>query len=197
MSAAREVSIERKAVTIRVGAASLEAELVLPASATAVVLHAGLRDDARALADRLAREARFASLLVDLRVPADDGQPADLALLAQRLAVVTDWITMHEALRWIPFGYSATGIAAAAALVTASARREVRAVVCRSGRPDLAGAALENVRVPTLLVVDEADDALVALNRSARPRLRTSELAVVPRGAIEARSADWLVHALA
>lgn len=198
MSAARDRSIDCVDVEIRVGSATLAADLVLPANATAVVLHAssGSKSDARWLADHLAREPRFASLVVDLR--AGDDTPIDLAVLAQRLAVATDWIAMHTTLRWLPLAYSATGMGAAAALVTASTRREVRAVVSRSGRADLAGAALENVRVPTLLLVDEADDALVALTRSARPRLRTkSELAIIPGATIAARAADWLVRTLA
>lgn len=194
MSAARDESVERVNVAIRVGGVELEADLVLPADAPAVVIHAGPIDESRPLVDYLVQHARFASLAIRLRT--EPAEPLDVALFAQRLAVATDWVVMHDTLRWLPLGYAATGIASAAALVTASARREVRAVVARAGRPDLAGAALENVRVPTLLVVDEADDALVALNRSARPRLRTSELAIVARHEMQSRAADWLRHAL-
>lgn len=194
MSAARDESIERARVAIRVGGIELEGDLALPANAVAVVLHAGSRDESRSLAEHLVEHERFASLAIALR--ADPAEPLDVALFAQRLAVVTDWVVMHDKLRWLPLGYSASGIEAAAALVTASARREVRAVVARAGRPDLAGGALENVRIPTLLIVDEADDALVALNRSARPRLRTSELAIVARHEMLSRTNDWLRHAL-
>ena len=193
MDAARDESISRGVVLIRVRGAELEADLLLPANAVAVVIRAGRRDDAQGLVQHLAEHRRIASLSVDLRV---GDEPPDLAMLAQRLAVVTDWVVMHDALRWLPLAYCASGIDAAAALVTTSARSEVRAVVARAGRPDLAGGALENVRVPTLLVVDEADDALVALNRSARPRLKTSELAIVSRDAMLARTAEWLAHAL-
>lgn len=195
MSAARDESIHRTDVSIRVGTSELAGILVLPANAVAVVIHAGSHDgEARSLSDHLAHHARIASLAIGLR--ADHTEPLDVAVLAQRLAVATDWVVMHETLRWLPLGYSATGIEAAAALVTTSARRDVRALVTRAGRPDLAGNALENVHVPTLLVVDESDDALVALNRSARPRLRKSELATVARGAMLSRAADWLRHAL-
>lgn len=195
MSAARDESVERVNVAIRVGGVELEADVVVPADAPAVVIHAGPIDESRPLVEHLVHHARFASLAIRLRT--DPGEPLDVALLAQRLAVATDWVVMHDKLRWLPLGYAATGIASAAALVTASARREVRAVVARAGRPDLAGAALENVRIPTLLVVDEDDDALVALNRSARPRLRTSELAIVANHEMQSRAAEWLKHALA
>jgi putative phosphoribosyl transferase len=194
MSAARDESIDRSTVLIRVSGVELEAAVVLPANAAAVVIHAGPRDESGPLVDHLAERAKIASLAIDLRATTDE--PLDVSVLAQRLAVVTDWVVMHDTLRWLPLAYCATGIEAAAALVTASARREVRAVAARAGRPDLAGAALENVRVPTLLVVDEAEDSLVALNRSARPRLRTSELAIVGRDAMTTRVEEWLLHAL-
>lgn len=194
MNAARDASIERASVAIRVGGVELAGDLILPADAPAVVIHAGPSVESRSFAERLVQDARFASLVIRLRP--EPSEPLDLALLAQRLAVATDWVVMNDKLRWLPLAYSATGIEAAAALVTASARSEVRAIVARAGRPDLAGSALENVRVPTLLVVDESDDALVALNRSARPRLRTSALAIVARAEMPARAADWLRHAL-
>lgn len=194
MSAARDQSIERADVTIRVGRVTLAADLVMPANAVATVIQVGHERGVHWLADHLASEAHFASLSLDLR--AGPEEPIDLAVLAQRLSVVTDWVAMHATLRYLPLGYCATGVSAAASLITASTRREVRAVVSRAGRPDLAGHALENVRVPTLLVVDETDDALVALNRSARPRMRTSDLAIVPKATIDARAADYLVYAL-
>jgi putative phosphoribosyl transferase len=194
MTAARDASVERASVAIRVGGVELAGELIMPADAPAIVIHAGPTEESRSFAERLVQDARFASLVVRLRD--EPSEPLDVAMLAQRLAVVTDWVVMHDKLRWLPLAYAATGIDVAAALVTASARREVRAIVARAGRPDLAGAALENVRVPTLLVVDESDDALVALNRSARPRLRTSELAIVARAAMPARASDWLRHAI-
>ena len=43
MSAARNEAIQRSEISLRVGAASLAAELVLPANAAAVVLHALFR----------------------------------------------------------------------------------------------------------------------------------------------------------
>lgn len=184
MNAARDECTQRVAVSVRVAGVELGGVLALPANASAVVVHLGSAE---------VQDARIATLTIDLRTR---DEPLDVAVLAQRLAVVTDWVVMHERLRWLPLAYVGSGVEAAAALVTASARREVRAVVACAGRPDLAGAALENVRVPTLLLVDERDDALVALNRSARPRLRTSEIVFVAREAMPARAAEWLRHAL-
>ena len=49
------------------------------------------------------------------------------------------------------------------------------------GRPDLAGAALEGVRCPVLLIVGGHDDTVRRLNKAAAARLPgTRELVVVP-----------------
>jgi putative phosphoribosyl transferase len=77
-------------------------------------------------------------------------------------------------------GFFGASTGAAAALVAAAGRRDVRATVSRGGRPDLAGDALENVIAPTLLIVGSYDREVLALNHSAY-RLRCERrLEVVP-----------------
>jgi putative phosphoribosyl transferase len=54
-------------------------------------------------------------------------------------------------------------------------------VVSRGGRPDLAGAALERVRCPTLLIVGERDEVVIELNRQAMAKMPAPvELEIVP-----------------
>lgn len=196
-------------VAVRVSHVELAGELVIPEAAKAVVVHGGFVDRvapsraAHAIAEQLARRAGIASLVVDLLTEDEDGGEGDaaplrfeVALLAQRLAAATDWALAQPPLRHLPIGYAAEGTAAAAALLAASARTDVRAIASRAGRPDLAGGALENVRIPTLLVVVEDDDVLVAHNRNARTRLRGSELALVAQATMEARVADFLAEHL-
>ena len=51
----------------------------------------------------------------------------------------------------------------------------------RGGRPDLAAQILEQVNAPTLLIVGERDEEVLALNRTALAQLRVEkELAIVP-----------------
>jgi putative phosphoribosyl transferase len=107
----------------------------------------------------------------------------------------------------LPLGYFGASTGAAAALIAAT-RREVAAVVSRGGRPDLAGAALAQVRCPTLLIVGGDDVGVLELNRAAAERLGGRwRLEVVPgathlfeeAGALDrvARLAgDWLVEHL-
>jgi len=58
----------------------------------------------------------------------------------------------------------------------------IDAVVSRGGRPDLASAALPEVKAPTLLIVGGRDEVVLQLNEEAHEQLRCEkELAVVPR----------------
>jgi putative phosphoribosyl transferase len=78
------------------------------------------------------------------------------------------------------FGAS-TG-AAAALLAAADLGDEIRAVVSRGGRPDLAEARLGEVTAPTLLVVGGDDWSVLDLNDRAAASLRCPYvLEIVPR----------------
>jgi pimeloyl-ACP methyl ester carboxylesterase len=60
----------------------------------------------------------------------------------------------------------------------------IGAVVCRGGRPDLAGArALAQVRAPTLLIVGELDRVVIDLNRAAADAMRCERRMVIVPGA--------------
>jgi putative phosphoribosyl transferase len=155
----------------------------------------------------------LATLLFDLLTAdeADDRRNVfDIALLAGRLVEAIDALARWPAVAGRPVGLFGASTGAAAALVAAADRAEiVAAVVSRGGRPDLAGAALPQVRAPTLLIVGGADTDVLALNAAATRRLRAPwQLAVVPGathlfeepGALEqvARlAADWFAAHLA
>jgi dienelactone hydrolase len=126
----------------------------------------------RAVAERL-HGAGFATILLDLLAADEEAADErtgqfrfDIDLLADRLADVVAWqVRRNPAL---PIGLFGASTGAAAALVAATASTgEVRAIVSRGGRPDLAGDALSQVRAPTLLIVGGADPQVLALNRQA------------------------------
>lgn len=74
------------------------------------------------------------------------------------------------------------GPAAAALVAAARLEEKVGAVVSRGGRPDLAGAALAEVRAPTLLIVGGDDEGVIELNERALARLAGPKaLWIVPR----------------
>jgi dienelactone hydrolase len=82
----------------------------------------------------------------------------------------------------LPIGLFGASTGTAAALLAAAHQgNEVGAVVSRGGRPDLALAALTNVRAPTLLLVGGLDEPVIALNRAAFAALHCEKkLEIVP-----------------
>ncbi|HVK76664.1 MAG TPA: dienelactone hydrolase family protein [Kofleriaceae bacterium] len=176
---------------VPVAGTPLEADLVVPAGAAGVVAvaapGAGRVDPrCRYLAAQLTAGG-FATLLVDLITESDEGSgrirapETELELIATRLEDAVRWLRSQSRTAALPVGIHASGAAAAAGLIVAArAAGEVTAVVAAGGRPDLAGAALERVQAPVLIVVGGADDVLRALAERARDRLGArAELHVV------------------
>jgi dienelactone hydrolase len=161
--------------------------------------------------------AGFATLLMDLLTAEEEEIDDvtrelrfDIPMLAERLAGATDWLEQNHATRGLPVGYFGASTGGGAALVAAAARpAAVHAVVSRGGRPDLAGAALANVRAPTLLIVGGRDEAVIELNRQAMAELRCeTRLEIVPGathlfeepgalGRVAELAADWFAQHLA
>ena len=132
------------------------------------------------------RAAGLATLLFDLLLPAEAASRSnvfDIDLLASRLLAATAWLRAQDETRRLGLGYFGASTGAAAALVAAArADGPIGAVVSRGGRPDLAGAALAEVRAPTLLIVGGDDRAVLDLNRAALERLQCEKrLEIIPR----------------
>jgi putative phosphoribosyl transferase len=132
------------------------------------------------------RDAGLATLLFDLLLPdeaANRRNVFDIDLLAKRLLAATAWLRAQDDTRDLRLGYFGASTGAASALVAAGrAEAPIDAVVSRGGRPDLAGAALAEVRAPTLLIVGGDDRAVLDLNRAALEQLQCEKrLEIVPR----------------
>lgn len=159
----------------------------------------------RLLAQRLARE-RTATLLLDLLTPAEleasrrqGPHGVDLPLLTSRVQVAAAWATSDGETRHALLGLCASGVGAAAAFITAARLgREVAALVCLNGRPDLAGpAVVAAVNAPTLLLVGSDDAKAVTRNDAAYQHLRCERsLAVVPQAGPTFEEAGVLAHAV-
>lgn len=129
-------------------------------------------------------QAGFATLLFDLLTKGEEEDRAnvfDIPLLAKRLVAAVEWLAGTET-SGLPIGLFGASTGAAAALVAAAVLGDtVAAVVSRGGRPDLAAAALEKVRIPTLLIVGGSDLEVLRLNRGALTLLAgPKELRVIP-----------------
>jgi pimeloyl-ACP methyl ester carboxylesterase len=179
---------------IQAGGVSLNGDLNVPDQAEGVVVFVHGSGSSRfsprnrAVADALV-QARFGTLLLDLLTEREERIDAitsefrfDIRLLAIRTTGVVDWIAGSAPGAGLPIGLFGASTGAAAALIAAADRpRQVRAVVSRGGRPDLAEAALENVTAPTLLIVGGRDELVLTLNQQALDRLSGERrLHVVP-----------------
>ena len=183
--------MSQHAVRVPIGAITLEGAVDAPATPRGAVLFAHgsgssrLSPRNRFVASAL-RDAGLATLLTDLLTPQEEEADAatghlrfDIELLGDRLVRITDWLLEYPATRGLPIGYFGASTGAAAALV-AAAQRPIAAIVSRGGRPDLARSALRQVHAPTLLIVGECDDVVLALNKEALMELQGErELAIV------------------
>jgi putative phosphoribosyl transferase len=200
----------------------LQATLQGPPSARGAVVFAhGSGSDRFSPRNRRVAEglhsAGLATVLLDLLTPeeeAEDRRTAqwrfNIPLLGQRLTGAVDGLRRAEiGMASVSVGLFGASTGAAAALITASERpKAIRALVSRSGRPDLVFQAIPNVRCPTLLIVGELDREVLALNAQAIKSLSAPHrLAIVSGashlfgepGALEAVTAltkDWFCEHL-
>jgi dienelactone hydrolase len=173
----------------------LEGELALPDLPLGVVVFAHGSGSSRhsprnRYVARALQEGRLGTLLMDLLTPAEDqidSRTAELRfnidLLSERVIAAVDWVRSQPALQSLDIGLFGASTGAAAALMAASLRpAEASVVVSRGGRPDLAGAALGQVRAATLLIVGGNDLPVLEFNRAALQELQgKKQLEIVPR----------------
>lgn len=110
--------------------------------------------------------AGYATLLLDLVTHLEDMRDPDARFnvpqMTNRLLGAADWIAHQPTLMSLPIALVAVSTTAAAA-IRAAAKSPGRfgAIVCRAGRPDLAGAApLRALTTPTRIVVGSEDEDL-------------------------------------
>lgn len=191
----------------------LPATLIVPDGAAGLVIFAHGAGSSRlsprntAVASWLRTRGTLGTLLFDLLSPAEDvdyRRRFDIPLLAERLAVTTEWVAEQSFARDLALGYFGASTGAAAAFrAAAEIDTPIEAIVSRGGRPDMASDVLPDISTPTLLIVGGNDDPVIALNRQAYELLGGEKaLEIVPgathlfeeRGALEevARlSEDW------
>jgi len=127
----------------------------------------------------------FSTLLFDLLTEDEDlvyENRFDIDLITDRLVAATKWIAAQKELSKLQIGYFGASTGAAAALKAAVRLQEtIKAIVSRGGRPDLALSDLAKVEIPTLLIVGELDDIVIALNEEAYWELGgIKEMVVIP-----------------
>ena len=195
----------------------LKGELLVPAQALGTVIFVHGSGSSRqsprnqSVASHLNRIG-FATLLFDLLTQDEElnrSNVFDIDLLSKRLIDVTHWVTDNPVLARLAKGFFGASTGAAAALVAAAElQHEISAVVARGGRVDLAGAFLEKVQTPTLMIVGAEDREVLELNYQAQRHMHCeNKIEIIPGathlfeelGALELvaeLAGRWFVHHL-
>src|SRR2546421_1543959 len=188
----RQVAVDGvdKEVVIPAEGRQLAGHLTIPAGARGLVVFAhgsgsGRHSPRNQAVARALNDAGLGTLLFDLLSPEEEADRAnvfDIPLLAGRLGAAAAWLLDQDHARALPIGFFGASTGAGAALwAAAEPDSPVRAIVSRGGRPDLAGARLESLRAPTLLIVGGRDEAVLEMNRDAARHLTCEHrIEVVP-----------------
>jgi pimeloyl-ACP methyl ester carboxylesterase len=126
----------------------------------------------------------YASLLIDLLTTEEDlvyENRFDIDLLTDRLLKVAKWVRNYKHTKHLPIALFGASCGAASALNAAAyLGNKIKAVVLRSGRPDLVTYSLMYITAPTLFIVGGNDQVVVELNKRAKDQLNChSELKII------------------
>lgn len=184
-------TLQQHEVQIPSGDVTLHGNLVVPVDALGLVIFAHGSGSSRfsprnrMVADEMHHQG-LATLLFDLLTLEEAVSREERALvfniplLTLRLISATCWAQREERVRGLGIGLFGSSTGAAAALAAAAEMPEVRAVVSRGGRTDLAGEAVSKVDAATLLIVGELDLPVIELNKQSFHQLGgIKDLAIV------------------
>ena len=184
-----EIPIQEE-VRIPVDNTTLEGELILPPKAKAIIIFSHGSGSSR-FSRRNQQVAKylqgkdFGTLLFDLLTEVEDKNyynRFNIELLSKRLVGATEWIEKFVTKDY-PLGFFGASTGAASALKAAAVLSQIRVVVSRGGRPDLAMSDLPNVEAPTLLIVGSLDYDVLQLNIAAYKQLKCEKKLEVVEGA--------------
>ena len=178
-------------ISIPSGRVMLEGILELPRNPSGIVVFShgsgsGRNSPRNRYVAQELHRAGLGTLLLDLLTPEEDQDYEvrfDIGLLTGRLSDAVRFMRRHAATQSLQAGLFGASTGAASALrVAAAMPGDVKAVVSRGGRPDLAGdETLPLVGAPTLLIVGGRDHGVIELNQAAYDRMRcVKEIKIVP-----------------
>ena len=206
-----------KSITIPLKDVILRGKLIIPENAIGLVIfshgsgrrHLSPRNNFVAV---LLQQKGLATLLFDLLTEEEDRiyeNRFNIDLLTKRLIAVTQWVQQQEETKDLPIGYFGASTGAASALRAAAFfNQEIKAVVSRGGRPDMALQDINKVTAPTLLIVGGLDEVVIGLNEKAYQKLQCErKLEIIPRAShlfeetgklqeVADTSANWFVENL-
>lgn len=174
--------LREREVSIHCPDATLHGNLTIPGGARGLVIFAHGSGSSRfsprnrMVAARMHRR-KLATLLFDLMTPGEASSDwtatlrYDIPFLTERLVAATQWAQQQDDVGDLSIGYFGASTGAAATLAAAAKIPEIRAVVSRGGRTDLADYAVGWVQVPTLMIVGEYDNPVIRCNEESFRRM--------------------------
>lgn len=209
------IHIEHSTIDIELKDVALKGEWSIPINAVGLVIFSHGSGSSR-LSPRNKYVAEYlqknglATLLFDLLTEEEDRiyeNRFNIELLTKRLINATQWMETYNEVHDLPIGYFGASTGAASALRAAAAlKSEIKAVVSRGGRPDLALDVLDEVTASCLFIVGGNDTSVIELNKMAFQKLTCERsLEIIPnathlfeeKGKLEevaAISANWFVE---
>lgn len=169
------------AVKIRLDGISLPGILTIPENAIGIVIFSHGSGSSRFsprnnYVAQILHQEGLATLLFDLLTEEEDTNYENrfnIDLLTLRLIDVTQWIQAYSKTESLPIGYFGASTGSASALKAAAFYGEdIKAIVSRGGRPDLAMLQLHKVTAPTLLLVGGWDQDVIPFNEKAYQKLQ-------------------------
>lgn len=185
----KELSLEKK-VEIEIGDVTLEGNLNVPEDPRGLVIFshgAGssrLSPRNRYVAEKL-NENGFGTLLFDLLTEREDRIYAnrfDIELLTDRLVKVTKWVKEEEDVSDLSIAFfgASTGAASALKATARLPQGDIKTVISRGGRPDLAIGELDKVKCPVALIIGALDTPVIEMNYKAAEDLKDHHIEIIP-----------------
>lgn len=177
-------------IWIELSELSLPGNLVVPKNASGLVIFSHGSGSSRFstrnnFVASVLNNHNLGTLLFDLLTEKEDliyENRFNIELLTQRLIQVTLQLKKHTDLSGLNFGFFGASTGAASALqAAAQLPDEIKAVVSRGGRVDMARESLRKVKAATLFIVGERDEVVLQLNQTAYSQLQgVKEMKIIP-----------------
>jgi putative phosphoribosyl transferase len=182
--------MKREEINILLSSVTLKGELVLPENALGIVVFSHGSGSSRfsprnKMVGELMQQHGIGTLLFDLLTEDEDRiyeNRFNIDLLVSRLIDATEWLMQYKETKKLPVAYFGASTGAASALRAAAYfGKNIKAVVSRGGRPDLALNALPLVTAPTLLIVGQLDVPVIKMNKQAFDQMNCiKEMKIIP-----------------
>lgn len=177
-------------IWIELSELSLPGNLVVPKNASGLVIFSHGSGSSRFstrnnFVAAVLNNHNLGTLLFDLLTEKEDliyENRFNIELLTERLIQVTLQLKKHTDLSGLNFGFFGSSTGAASALqAAAQLPDEIKAVVSRGGRVDMARESLRKVKAATLFIVGERDEVVLQLNQTAYSQLQgVKEMKIIP-----------------